>query len=190
MWRRLRQTGPRPMVLTLLCGLIAAIAVAAAAAGYLATASRAYTSSAFLTLSPRDASKGSADNLTLAATRYQAFLGSTAALEAVAVELRADATELADDVTVTIPPQTVTIVIAAAAAKPAHAARIANALADAAVEHARTDPVASVDLVAPAVSASAPSTPAIRMVVVGAGAVIAVVAAGTGWWAWRLRRRA
>ncbi len=143
-----------------------------------------YTSSAVVSLSPRDTLRVGADNLSLAASRYVASLSAPTTLAAVAKQIGESPEDVAAGTEVLIQPNTVNIQIKVTLEQPERTALIANAIAAEGVRRSRTDGLVYTELVVPAVVPAAPSGPRRKLILLGgAGAaaglsVLAIAALG------------
>jgi capsular polysaccharide biosynthesis protein len=126
-----------------------------------------YTSKAVLTMSPRNPLTVGGDNLTLAAARYAASLGSEQTLGRVAADLGEPMEQVIANTTVVVQPATINIEIAVTLRDRDRAASIVNAVASAGVASSRIDPLVSLDLIVPAVTVEAPGGPNRRLMLIG-----------------------
>jgi uncharacterized protein involved in exopolysaccharide biosynthesis len=160
------------------------LCLGATAVGYVHTQPDAYTSTSVLSLSPRDPGEVGSDDLTLATSRYVAYLSAPATLDALSGTLGVRAATTAKSTTVVQQPGTVNLRISVTGPDARDGAEIANALARAGVRQSVDDDQVVVDLIVPAVVPSAPSGPprALLYLVSGAGvlclAVLALLALG------------
>lgn len=164
--------------------LVAALAAGVVGTTFLYVNGRpaVYAGRAVVSLSPRggDGPVG-ADNLELAASRYQAYLSSPANLERVAAQLGEDPTALRSATRVTVQPNTVTIAVVVTLRDPTRAAQAANAVAATGLRQARSDRLVSMELVAPAVVPQQPSGPNRRLaMLVGLGAALGLAVLALG----------
>jgi uncharacterized protein involved in exopolysaccharide biosynthesis len=164
--------------------LVAAVVLAALglAAGYVQSRPDVYTSTAVVSLSPKDAAKIGADNLELAASRYTAYLSAPATLATVAGRIGERPADVAAGTRVEVQPNTVNIQIRATSRDPERAAQVSNTLAAEGIRVSATDGLVSAALVVPAVVASGPSGPRRALIVlggtgVGAGVAVLLLAA-------------
>ncbi|MFG1921139.1 hypothetical protein [Cryptosporangium sp. NPDC048952] len=152
--------------------------------GYVHSQPDAYTSTAVLSLSPRDPGEVGSDDLTLATSRYVAYLSAPATLEALSRSLGIRPGTTAKSAKVVQQPGTVSLRISVTGPDAQDGAEIANALARAGVRQSVDDSQVVVDLIVPAVVPSAPSGPPRKLLylVSGAGvlclAILAVLALG------------
>jgi capsular polysaccharide biosynthesis protein len=139
------------------------LCVAATVAGYIHAQPDSYTSTAVLTLSPRDPTEIGSDDLTLAAARYVAYLSAPATQDHVAGELGEPPASVTKSTTVIQQPATVNLRIQVVGTAPEDGAQIANALAVAGVRESVDDTQVVADLIVPAVVPVAPSGPPRRL---------------------------
>lgn len=160
------------------------LCLAATTVGYVHAQPDAYTSTAVLSLSPRDPIEVGSDDLTLATSRYVAYLSAPATLDAVATSLGVHPETATKSTKVVQQPATVNLRISVTGPGARDGAEIANALARAGVRQSVDDSQVVVDLIVPAVVPVAPSGPprTLLSLVSGAGvlcvAVLAVLALG------------
>ena len=160
------------------------LCLVATTVGFVHSQPDTYTSTAVLSLSPRDTGEVGSDDLTLAASRYVAYLSAPATLDSVATELGIRPGTVAKSTKVVQQPATVSLRISVSGPGAQEGAEIANALARAGVRQSVDDTQVVVDLIVPAVVPVAPSGPPRRLLylVGGAGAlclgVLAVLALG------------
>jgi capsular polysaccharide biosynthesis protein len=160
------------------------LCVAATVAGYVHAQPDSYTSTAVLTLSPRDPTEIGSDDLTLAAARYVAYLSAPATQNRVAAALGERPGQVAKAATVIQQPATVNLRVQVVGTSPENGAAIANALAVAGVRESVGDSQVVADLIVPAAVPLAPSGPPRRLLFLlgGVGAlclgVLAVLALG------------
>ncbi|SHN46359.1 hypothetical protein [Cryptosporangium aurantiacum] len=160
------------------------VCLAATSVGYVHAQPDTYTSTAVLSLSPRDTGEVGSDDLTLAASRYVAYLSAPATLEGVATTLGLRRGVVAKSAHVVQQPATVSLRISVTGPDATGGAEVANALARAGVRQSVDDPQVIADLIVPAVVPVAPSGPPRRMLylVGGSGAlclgVLAILALG------------
>ncbi|NUS73368.1 MAG: hypothetical protein HOQ05_08180 [Corynebacteriales bacterium] len=114
-----------------------------------------FTSTAILSLSPRGDGAVGADNVKLAVSRYQALLSAGTTLHTVAKKTGAQ--PLAGAAQVSVPPETVTIVVSVTLADATMAADVANELSRTALSEGHDDALVIIDLLAPAIVADSPS---------------------------------
>ena len=138
-----------------------------------------YTSRAVLTISPRNPETVGGDNLTLAAARYAASLGSEQTLGRVAADLGEPIEQVIGHTTVQVQPATINIEIVVTLRDRDRAASIVNAVAASGVSSSRIDPLVAMDLMVPAVSTEQPSGPNRRLMLIG-GAGFALLLALLG----------
>lgn len=160
------------------------LCLAATTAGYVHSQPDAYTSTAVLSLSPRDPAEVGSDDLTLATSRYVAYLAAPATLDAVAASLGIRPGTVAKSTKVVQQPATVSLRISVTGPTAQDGAEIANALARAGVRQSVDDGQVVVDLVVPAVVPVAPSGPPRKLLYLVGGAgvlclgILAVLALG------------
>ena len=160
------------------------VCLAATAVGYVHAQPDTYTSTAILSLSPRDTAEVGSDDLTLAASRYVAYLSAPATTGAVAASVGVRPATVAKSTLVAQQPATVNLRISVSGPDAQDGAAIANALARAGVRESVEDPQTVADLVVPAVVPSAPSGPPRRLLYLAGGGgalclgVLAVLALG------------
>ena len=160
------------------------LCLAATVAGYVQAQPDSYTSTAVLSLSPRDPGEIGSDDLMLAASRYVAYLSAPATSNQIAASLGESPAAVARTTRVIQQPATVNLRISVVGVAPRDGAEIANALAAAGVRLSVDDLQVVADLIVPAVVPIAPSGPPRRLLVLlgGVGAlcvgVLAVLALG------------
>lgn len=161
-----------PLVLVLALGMC----VIGTSFLYANSQSDVYSSRAVVSLSPRETISVGADNLQLAASRYEALLSSASTMTRIAERNGVDPTAMADATQVAIQPNTVNIEIVVTMADPTRAALLSNALAAAALVEGQTDSLMLVELVVPGVVADAPSGPPRQLIMLGGLGVALVLA--------------
>ena len=149
------------------------IALAGTVGWYVHAQPDSYTSTAVLSLSPRDSGEIGSDDLTLAVSRYVAYLSAPATLNQVAATLGESPSAVARATTVIQQPATVNLRISVVGTAPESGAEVANALAAAGVRESVADLQVVADLIVPAVVPVAPSGPPRRLLLL-LGAVGAV----------------
>ncbi|HEX3731912.1 MAG TPA: hypothetical protein VHU91_03185 [Mycobacteriales bacterium] len=171
--------------------LVAATFVLAGVGAYILTQPTVYSASSVVALRPKGVHPAQADVVLLTAPRYVSLATSPYVLNQVARQVRVDAKDLYNGVTVSVAPNTANLAIKVTLQQRRFTAPVANALAGAIVDRADADTILAAQILSRAVEPSAPSGPK-RIVTLGAGAVVAVViGAGAAWLFGRhLRRRA
>ncbi|MFI5955349.1 hypothetical protein [Cryptosporangium sp. NPDC051539] len=160
------------------------LCLGATAVAYVRAQPDTYTSTAVLSLSPRDPGEVGSDDLTLATSRYVAYLSAPATLDDIATSLGERPAAVAKSTIVAQQPATVNIRVSVNGPDAEGGAGIANALARAGVRQSVDDSQVVAELVVPAMVPVAPSGPPRRLLflVGGAGAVslgvLAVLALG------------
>ncbi|TQS45498.1 hypothetical protein [Cryptosporangium phraense] len=160
------------------------LCLAATTVGYVRAQPDMYTSTAVLSLSPRDPGEVGSDDLTLATSRYVAYLSAPATLDDVATVLGERPSAVAKSTTVAQQPATVNIRVVVSGPDAEAGADVANALARAGVRQSVDDPQVVAELIVPAMVPVAPSGPprTLLYLVGGVGAlclgILAVLALG------------
>lgn len=152
------------------------LCLAGTVAGYVHAQPNSYTSTAVLSLSPRDPGEIGSDDLALAVSRYVAYLSAPATLNQVAATLGESPSAVARTTTVSQQPATVNLRITVVGTAPEDGAEVANALAVAGVRESVADLQVVADLIVPAVVPVAPSGPPRRLLLLLGG----VAALGLG----------
>jgi uncharacterized protein involved in exopolysaccharide biosynthesis len=147
------------------------LCVGATVAGYVNAQPDTYTSTAVLSLSPRDPAETGSDDLALAASRYVAYLAAPATQNKIGATLGERPGEVPEATTVMQQPATVNLRISVVGTAPESGAEIANALAAAGVRASVDDSQVVADVVVPAVVPVAPSGPQRRLLLLVGGAV-------------------
>lgn len=134
-----------------------------------------YTSTAVLSLLPRDPVQVGSDDLLLATSRYVAYLAAPATRDRVGIAVGYDAANPAGKITVLQQPGTVNIEVTVTGRLDQAAASMANALAAEGVRASVVDAQVEVQLIVPAVVAAFPSGPPRKLLLLGgAGAALLV----------------
>lgn len=165
-----RRGSPLALVVALL------LCLAATVVAYIHAQPDAYTSTAVLSLSPRDTTDVGSDDLGLAKSRYLAYLSAPATLNQVAATLGERPGTVARTTTVTAQPATVNLRISVVGPAAENGAQIANALAVAGVRESVDDDQVVADLIVPAVVPVGPSGPPRRLLFLVGGAGLACLA--------------
>lgn len=176
-----RPRGPGTPVLG---GLLVALIVLVAGFGFTVSRPTTYSVTAVASLAPRDAGSVSAATVELVARSYMAYLTSPYVLARAGADSGVPADELTRGTSVTVEPSTANLQVAVQLPGPAQASAAANAMGNAAVEKATTDPLVRADLVSPADPGVVDKHPPRSLLLVGsvlaallAGAVATVVLA-------------
>lgn len=148
-----------------------------------------YRGRAIVSFSPRRETL-SGDLLQVLTTRYVAFLTAPATTREIARETGEREGELRRAVSITQEPGTANVVIDATLGEPSRAARVANAMAAAALREAVGDAAVVAEITAPAVVPTVPDGPPRRLLELTGltlGLVLAVLAGALWqrWWRWR-----
>ncbi|MGH3430313.1 MAG: hypothetical protein ACRDQZ_22545, partial [Mycobacteriales bacterium] len=165
--------------------------VLAGVGAYTLTQPTVYSASSVVALRPKGVHPAQADVVLLTAPRYVSLATSPYVLNQVARQVRVDAEDLYNGVTVSVAPNTANLTIKVTLQQRRFTAPVANALAGAIVDRAGADTILAAQILSRAVEPSGSSGPK-RLMTLGAGAVVAVViGAGAAWLFGRhLRRRA
>ncbi|MGH3802636.1 MAG: hypothetical protein ACRDTD_21425 [Pseudonocardiaceae bacterium] len=150
-----------------------------------------YSASTVVALRPKGVRPAQADVVLLTAPRYVALATSPYVVNQVARQVKIDAEELSNGISVTVEPNTANLLIKVTLREREATATLANALAKAVLDRASGDTILAAQILSRAVEPDGESGPK-RYVTLGSGTVAAVViGAGAAWLFNRhMRRRA